>query len=65
MSENVHQQVCYTRWQVCYACLGLKFLVNSKRKWFGQSKRKGEKNCGSISLVMNVTIPETHGSNQK
>ncbi len=44
--------------------LGLNFLVNSKSKWFGQSKRKGKK-WGLISLFMNVTIPDTHGSCSK
>ncbi len=43
-------------------CLSLKFLVNSQHKWFGQSKRKGEKNFGVIPLLMNVTIPDTHGT---
>ncbi len=53
--------VCHARRQVFFASLGLKFLVNSQHKWFGQSKRKGEKIFSLISPVMKVTIPGTHG----
>jgi hypothetical protein len=46
-------------------CLCLKFFVNSQHKWFGQSKRKGEKKFGLIPLLMKVTIPDTHGTKVK
>jgi hypothetical protein len=43
--------------------LGLKFLVNSKQKWFRRSKRRFKKFSGqSMSLFMKAMIPGTHGT---
>ncbi len=55
--EIARRHMCYARRQVCYPRLGLKFLVNSKQKWFRESKKKDKKNS-----QFNVFFYEGHDS---
>jgi hypothetical protein len=39
----------------------LKVLVNFQKSGSDKAKENNRKICGSISLFVNVTIPDTHG----
>jgi hypothetical protein len=43
-------------------CFSLNFLVNYQLKWFEQREKEDKQIAGLISLFMNVTIPDTHGT---